>query len=151
MKKLALVIAVPFLLSGCFSYSKNINKNGNHLPPDIGKEKTILWVVTHDKKKYDTYLENCFSKYYKGDVVFVPFGTYPKQYSDNSVYRYQFDYITTGISIDRNVTTEHRDFRIIDNVKKKTYQTDFQGFKWKSLMKAYVQKLEKLRVQNGGL
>jgi len=67
------------------------------------------------------------------------------------VYRYQFDYITTGISMDRNVTTEHRDFRIIDNLEQKTYQTDFQGFKWKDLMKAYVQKLEKLRLQNGGL
>jgi hypothetical protein len=150
MRNTTLFFVLIFLISGCFSYSKNINKNGNQLPPDIGKEKTILWVVTHDNKKYDNYLKNCFSKYYNGEMVFIPFGTYPQKYRDNKVYRYQFDYITTGISIDRNVTTEHRDFRIIDNLEQKTYQTDFQGFKWKDLMKAYVQKLEKLRIQNGG-
>ncbi len=150
MKKLLILPLFSILLISCFSYSKNVNKNGKQLPPDIGKVKTILLVVKHDNKKYDAYLEDCFSKYYKGEIAFVPLNSFPKIFSDTKLYRYRFDYIVSGLSYDRNVSTEHRDFQIIDAKEGKSYQTDFQGFTWKPLMKAYVQKLEKLRVQNGG-
>ncbi len=51
MKNLLILPLFSILLISCFSYSKNINKNGKNLPPDIGKVKTILLMVLENHLK----------------------------------------------------------------------------------------------------
>ena len=169
MKTTCLLFVVLFLmLSSCGGIIKSyIRKDAENVPPDFGKQKTTL-LVLEQKQGYNKDVEEILNKYYSGEYLFVSKEDLNiKPYQDTITYRYllndnlSMNQALTGSSVpvgaragqqtNQMVSTASRSFHIIDRKTKKVHDTGVSsGASWKTVLKAYLMKLDEERKKNGG-
>jgi hypothetical protein len=123
-------------------------------PPEIGKEETTILLTPTYKDKITEYMSECFEKNYKGKFEAVE-GKLGGKYNDVNAYRYSFFMIThenpgQWIGKERFPPTTDFKFGVTDRKTGKIYQQDSWSVNYKKGMRHYVEKLEKLRKENGG-
>ena len=165
-----IVIIVLFTFSSCSGIIKSyVRKDAENVPVDIGKEKTIMLVVEKNKS-YNKEVEKIFKECYSGDYLFITKEELDTKYSDTVKYRYAIGDqvlilrpskvtithttdLNTGFtrSESDNNTSASRSFQIIDRITKKVYDTGISsGTSWKTILKAYLKKIDSERKKNGG-
>jgi hypothetical protein len=163
-----LFVVLFLMLSSCGGMIKSyIRKDTENVPQDFGKQKTIL-LVLEQKQGYNKDVEEILNKYYSGEYAFVSKEDLNiKPYQDTIKYRYllndnlSMNQTLTGSSpsvgaragqqSNQMVSTASRSFRIIDRQTQKVYDTGVSsGASWKTVLKAYLIKLDDERKKNGG-
>lgn len=161
-------IASLFMFSSCGMIIRSyIKKDTENVPPDLGKEKSTLLVI-QERKGYNKKVEKIIKKYYTGDYVFAARNELDNKYKDSDNYRYLLDddisvsktYTTTittnrSTGIQSRTTTPQsaasRSFHILDRKTGKIHDTGVSsGTSWKTILKAWLKKLEEARKKNEG-
>lgn len=144
-----LFLLVAFSFTSCMQQSmasSRMTVESGSIPPNFGKEETVLLAVTYNKPSYDNYLKKHVTELYKGAYVFVDKEALnDPQYSDAQKYRYIFDYDlkTSGHGADK---TYAYDFYVIDRAEDKKYDAKFTSSFFSKLIQAYMVNLENQRL-----
>jgi hypothetical protein len=172
MKNKLFFIALTAMLifSSCGMVIKSyIRKDTENIPPDFGKEKTTMLVV-EEHKGYNNKIEKVLKDNYSGDYIFITREELDTKYSDKDKYRYILDDevmisrpdkvtithttdLNTGFtrSESDNKPSASRSFHILDRKTNKIHDTGVSsGTSWKTILKAYLKKLDSERKKNGG-
>ena len=154
-KNIYLIATVSILFLSCNTavYKSTIKDNGKQIPPNFGVEKTTILLMEKGSSGYNTHLEENWDKYYTGKYEVVTKETLNnKKYADLKKYKYVFDYdirISRGSDgSGRQQTYEGYSFYLIDRDDNKKYGTFLDAQAWNKLMKAYIIKLEEIRLKN---
>ena len=141
-----------FAFEGCKSvYKSTIKDNGKQIPPEFGKVKTTILVIEKGRSTYDKYLEKNWEAY-TGDYVIINRDQLnSKKYSDLTKYKYIFDYdsrTTNTVSNGNIQSNEGYTFYLQDRADNKKYSSYLDSGVWSKLMKAYISKIEEVRIKN---
>jgi len=161
-----IVIVVLFTFSSCGAIIKSyIRKDTENVPVGFGKEKTTLVVVV-DRRSYGNKIDKIFKENYSGEYVFVTTEELNRKYGDTAKYQYVLhDDISISSSKVTTITTDRstgistrstetrsaasRSFHIWDRKTRKIHDTGVSsGTSWKTILKAYLQKLDTERKKN---
>lgn len=165
--KFSFMIAL-FIFCSCGAVIKSyIRKDTENVPPDLGKEKTTMLVITNNNS-YNKKVEKLFKENYSGDYLFVTREEIDNKYNDPIKYRYILDddidvtksrvttttkNVKTGISTKSSETrsSASRSFHVLDRKENKIFDTGISsGTSWKMILKTYLAKLDAARKENGG-
>lgn len=128
------------------------------LPPDFGKDNTVLICILTGKRNYDKSMKKHVINEYGGLYEFVlREDLHSDKYNDFSKYRYVFDYneitrskqvrnSTTGMMDTQDTTTAS--YYILDRKKDMQYISPFTSSFFGKLIKAYMRNLEKERLRH---
>ena len=163
-KPFQLLIVVLFIFSIQFLNSCGAGKEdmrasfteeNSAIPPEFGKEKTILMCVIKDDFYYDKHVKSAVKNNYKGEYVFVNLqDTYSEKYSDKKIYRYIFDYnegsrhTVANAHNPRSTTYTRKVYYIQDRLNNKFYKSGAEFPSYAKAMDAYMQNLELKRISN---
>ena len=154
-KQIYLLLSIVIILFSCSSaaYKSTIKDNGKQIPPNFGLEKTIILLMEKGSSGYNSHLEENWDKYYTGKYEIVTKETLNnKKYADTKKYKYIFDYdirVTRGNDgSGRQQTYEGYSFFLIDREDNKKFGSFLDSQAWNKLMKAYIMKLEEVRLKN---
>lgn len=117
------------------------------VPPDFGKDTTIILVEETERDKVNKEFEEIFEKYFPGSFLMIPASTYSDtKYKDRKKYRYVFKtrikfVAATGMGPTRMPATFEYAYQIYDRETGKYYGLDQGSDSWKKLLKRYVAKL----------
>ena len=144
-----LAFIIPGLLLGsCFYKSYALSKitvENGAIPPDFGKDETILLCIVYDRRSYDRYLKKHVTKRYHGKYEFVERGNVHEKYANASKYRYKFYHEKTYRNYPNHGTTGSYSFYIEDRLKNATYYCPISSSFFGKTIKAYMINLEKKR------
>lgn len=138
---------------------KNITVENGAVPPDIGKDSTILLVVVQGKNQMKKLLMKHTTNEYNGEYKFIEAGEqYMDQYSDTSKYRYVFDHyikIISGYVDPTDFKTQGRKikskrFFIEDKASYMRHECYFGSSIYGKVIQAYMIRLEERRLVNTG-
>jgi len=126
-----------------FEIKNNFVEKDVVLPPDFGKDGTILVIMLEDKNSYDNFLKKIFTSNYKGECVFIRKTELSMQCRDREKYRYYFT--CTGAASGR-VDNNLKEYYIFDRVEGIRYSFNENiRFTSKALTR-YADMLEKKRL-----
>lgn len=147
---IAISVTVILCFNACLVASnKMIQDNGKEIPSDLGKQKTTILVIEHNKKSYDNSLEKNWNKHYTGDFIIISNDEVSQaKYGDTKKYRYVFDYSLTGSSATGRNTLEYS-FFLLDRQDGHKYITRLSELLWSEFMIAYIKKMNEIRAKNG--
>ncbi len=162
-------LVILLSLCSCGAIIKSsINKDDSNVPPEFGRQKSTLLVLSHGNG-YNSKVEKIIKKSYSGEYSFVSKQELTnKPYNDTIKYRYL---LNDNISTDRTFTgstysvgskagqqtnemtsTAARSYYITDRKTNKVFGTDISsGTSWKKILQVYLKKLDTERKKNGGV
>jgi hypothetical protein len=131
------------------SLKNEFTEKNDAIPPDFGKEETVLLVVLRGRSSYDKYVKSAVEKYYKGAYEYVDSSKESldtDKYIDTKKYRYFFDYSDGSSYTFNNTTTPMtstaKRFFVEDRLQNKRYQSGGETGMFGKALKAYMGNLE---------
>lgn len=112
------------------------------LPPEFGKEGTILVLMLEDKNSYDGFLKKVFTTNYKGECVFINKTELSLKYRDREKYRYYFTYTGVPGRVDNNL----KEYYVFDRVEGIRYSFNENIHFTSKALTRYADMLEKKRL-----
>jgi len=161
-KLILLTFTIPLLLNSCGSMvkssaAKKMTVENGAIPPDLGKDNTVLLCVLKGRNSRDKYMKKHIEKYYKGRYEFIlEHEVYESKYSNKEIYRYVFDYNAgsvevVGEDINGRVKTKNlptSSYYILDRKTGTNYYSDAPSGYFSKLIEAYAINMEKVRSSN---
>jgi hypothetical protein len=159
MKKILLLLFVSLTMQSCFiiksmessNMRSGLSEKNNAIPPDFGKDNTVLLIVLRGYEAYDKYAIKA-AKGYLGEYKLIKQNELSdEKYSDLSKYRYVFDFIEGSTKsvyyTDTKLTSNYtlKNFFVYDRKINKMYNSGSQSSFYALLMKAYFENLEAKR------
>jgi hypothetical protein len=153
-----LCLTIAILSCGSKAAQNSFKENDKTIPVGFGKEDVTILAFRKDKK-YDQWLEEYLSTYYKGKYVIIdPRDETNGKYSDTYTYRYLFgleETVTKNFRASNsfengfeNQANEYTSFMLKDRSTGKIYHTNHIYGAPKAIMRDYIIKLEKIRAKN---
>jgi len=156
-----MLIAITSVLNSCASGTpkkmlSEFSEENKAIPPQFGKNNTVLLCVIKGRGSYDNYLKKAAKKYYMGECVFVSKEEEKSpKYADKGKYRYYFDYSegATHTQIYRNAngtiggenSVTWKRFHVYDALEDKKYESGAEFSHFAQAMNAYMANLETKR------
>ena len=155
-----LILMLMAASCGSMVKSKALTKitiENNAIPPDFGRDKTILLCITSGKNSYDKYLKKHVTKEYHGRYAFISEGELNSdKYSNTNTYRYVFNRNliyhksssynnSTGRWEERTTTSSL--FYIIDRMDNRVYKSPMTSSFFGKMIQAYMINLEGERLK----
>lgn len=163
--KIILVICSGSLLlltTSCGIFVKSLAKSQitverKAIPPDFGKDNTVLLCIIKGKKSYDKYMKKHVINEYHGKYEFVlKKDLYDDKYDDTSKYRYLLDlnkieysnYAYSGRDEWRTNYVTTAAYYILDREENLTYESPMTSSFFAKIIQAYMINLEKERLKH---
>ncbi|VXB37047.1 conserved exported hypothetical protein [Flavobacterium sp. 9AF] len=159
MKQILYLFFCCLFLQSCFvgkaievpKLKEKFSEENNAIPPDFGKDDTILLVMLRGRKSYDKYVLKAVQNNYFGKYIFVEAKDfYAGTYADREVYKYIFDYTDGSTStalysdgMQSSVTAKR--FYVKDRLNEKMYQSGAESAYFAKALEAYFINLEEKR------
>lgn len=154
-----MALVLTFSLSSCGQLVKSMavkraTVSRGAIPPEFGKEKTVLLCMITGKNSYDKYMKKHVTAQYHGEYEFVlPKDLEAENYKDVSKYRYVFDrdkssysrYTPQKASGQTTYTTSS--YFIFDRKTNKTYEFSMTSSFYAKIIQGYMIGLEKERLK----
>ena len=147
---------ICLVCSSCTAIMRSyIKEDDSQIPIGFGKEKYTIVVLKHSKS-YNKKVEKRFKKFYTGDYIMAGKEELNTRYNDSAKYRYILDnskyYVSTSmpgaLPQDRTPGAVSVSFVLKDRVTGETFGADVSSGMYTKVLKAYLQKLEKVRKKN---
>lgn len=159
MKKILLLLLFTSTLQSCFiskaietrKMKREFIENNGAIPPDFGKDYTVLMVQLRGRGSYDRYLKSAAKKYLGEYIIVKTDESIDEKYPDKKKFRYVFDYsdgstVTTQFSNGKSASSVYKKFYVYDRLKKIRYQSGAEFTFFAKAMKIYFKNLELKRI-----
>jgi len=112
------------------------------IPPEFGKQKTVMLVLKAGKGNYDKFLVRDFEGY-KGEIKMIKESEKDSElYKDKVKYRYIF-YFTLEDRMVNDKPMSLKKFYIYDRLENKNYVNKYTSSDFSMMRKVYVENLNK--------
>ena len=163
LKLLILTAVIPFLLNSCGAmeagkYQEKITVENGSIPPDLGKDDSIIICVLTGRNSRDKYMKKHITENYQGNYEFVLQSDLTSdKYNDTDLYRYLLDYEASTTKTTRTDNKTGRTsfvdvpvskYYIKDRKSNEIYSSNIKSGHFARLIEAYSINMEKVRSAN---